>query len=88
MTHDDLPVRWKTKVAEWIKAHRGDGRGLLGAGDFPSSRRLEMEFEDGSSVSFRYAILIEAPELGEVGVFTQHGGNHIFPLGGTIISWS
>jgi hypothetical protein len=87
MTHDDLPTRWKSKVSEWIEAHGGDSRDLFSAADFPISQRLKMDFEDGSSVSFRYAISIEAPEWGEVGVFTEHCGYHLFPIGGVLVSF-
>ena len=45
-----------------------------------------MIFDDGSTASFRYAILIEAPALNEIGIFTEHCGYHIFPLGGTHIA--
>ncbi len=45
-----------------------------------------MTFEDDSIASFKYAILIEAPELDEIGVFTEHRGYHIFPLGGTYVA--
>ncbi|MBK8093904.1 MAG: hypothetical protein IPK32_18490 [Verrucomicrobiaceae bacterium] len=47
---------------------------------------MDITFEDGSKASFYYAILIEAPELNEVGVFTEHCGYHIFPLGGTHVA--
>jgi hypothetical protein len=37
-------------------------------------------FEDDSKVEFKYAFVIQAPEMREVGVFTEHCGYHIFPL--------
>jgi hypothetical protein len=54
--------------------------------DFPCSHRISMTFDDGSTASFFYAILIEAPDLNEVGVFTEHCGYHIFPLAGTHVA--
>ena len=54
--------------------------------DFPCSHSVNVTFDDGSTASFRYAILIEAPELNEVGIFTEHCGYHIFPLGGTHVT--
>jgi hypothetical protein len=84
--HEDLPPRWKTKVVEWIRAFADDSRERFGAGDFPCSHSISMTFDDGSTASFFYAILIEAPESNEVGVFTEHCGYHIFPLAGTHVA--
>lgn len=86
MRHDDLPPRWKTKVVQWIRDFADDTRESFGAGDFPCSHSVSMIFDDGSTASFHYAILIEAPELNEIGIFTEHCGYHIFPLGGTHIT--
>jgi hypothetical protein len=41
---------------------------------------LHIDLPDGSSAHFRFAVVIEAPDLGEVGIFTEHCGYHIFPL--------
>jgi hypothetical protein len=86
MKHDDLPPRWKAKVIEWIRQFANDSRVHFSAGDFPCSHSISITFDDGSTASFQYAILIEAPELNEVGVFTEHCGYHIFPLGGTHVA--
>lgn len=82
MKHEDLRVRWKAKVAEWKHAFAHDNREHFSAGDFPHAYGVSVMFEDGSAVTFRYAILIEAPEWKEIGVFTGHCGYHLFPLGG------
>jgi len=86
MKHDDLPERWKAKVADWVErlGHSDDGR--FSAMDFPCSHNVNLIFDDGSTACFRYAIAIEAPELCEVGVFTEHCGYHIYPLGGTHVA--
>lgn len=83
MKHDDLPARWKIKVADWVfrLGHSEDGR--FSVMDFPCSHSVDMTFDDGSKALFHYAILIEAPEFNELGVFTEHCGYHIFSLGGT-----
>jgi hypothetical protein len=39
-----------------------------------------MEFPDGSSAFFHYAFYLKDETLGEVAVFTEHCGYHIFPL--------
>lgn len=80
MKHDDLPQRWRAKVIEWIRTYADDSRERLSAEDFPCSHSISITFDDGSTASFLYAILIEAPDLNEVGVFTEHCGYHIFPL--------
>lgn len=86
MKQDDLPPRWKAKLAEWIEKHGDARRGRLGAGNFPTSNTLQITFEDQSKVCFRYALTIEAPDLNEIGVFTEHCGYHIFPLYGTTVT--
>lgn len=83
MNRDDLPQRWKTRIRDWIQAHSEDAREHLCAYDFPSSHSVQITFEDESRASFNYAIVVEAPDLRELGIFTEHCGYHIFPLGGT-----
>lgn len=86
MKHDDLPERWKAKVADWVSRLGHSENGRFSAMDFPCSHSLDMTFDDGSKASFHYAILIEAPEFNELGVFTEHCGYHVFPLGGTHVA--
>ena len=86
MKHDDIPAHWKTKVTEWIRSFADDIRERFIADDFPCSHSISMRFDDGSTASFQYAILIEAPELNELVIFTEHCGYHIFPLGGTHVA--
>jgi len=78
MKHDDLPQRWKAKVAEWVQKLGHSKNGRFSAMDFPCSHTVDVTLDDGSTASFLYAILIEAPELNEVGIFTEHCGYHIF----------
>ncbi|UOQ74172.1 hypothetical protein [Hymenobacter cellulosilyticus] len=80
MRHEDLPERWKTKLQEYLKARGSTESDRLGASDFPLNRIVRIQFEDGSHVEFRHAFVIEAPELREVAVFTEHCGYHLFPL--------
>ena len=86
MNHDDLPLRWKTKVVNWIRIYGDDTRVRFSAEDFPYSHSISMIFDDGSTALFQHAILIEAPELNEIGVFTECCGYHIFPLAGTHVA--
>lgn len=86
MNHNDLPPRWRTKLAEWIHQHTGGTRDQLKAGDVPIDQKLLLKFDDGSEASFNYAIAIEAPHLQEVGVFTEHCGYHVFFSPGLVVT--
>lgn len=86
MRHDDLPPRWKAKIRQWISTYGDDSHARLGAGDFPSSSCVHLKFEDGSTAAFNFAIVMEAPELNEIGFFTEHCGYHIFSLDGTHVA--
>ena len=86
MTHADLPPRWRSRVIQWIRTYADDTREDFGELDFPHSHTVDMIFDDGSRASFRRPILIEAPELEEIGIFTLSCGYHIFPLAGTHVA--
>ncbi len=77
----DLPERWRSKLAVYLSAK---GRSRLGAGDFPSTG-LRICFPDDSEARFRYAFAIQDDEYGEVAVFTEHCGYHVFPGIETIV---
>jgi hypothetical protein len=76
----DLPLRWKERVERLVQERTGGKRDRLGASDFPAGNVVHLAFPDGSSAHFRFAVVVEAPEIGEVGVFTEHCGYHIFPF--------
>ena len=80
MRAKDLPERWRTRLEEWIRRKSSDHRLTPGAPDFPSDTIVHIELADGSSSHFRFAFAIEAPDIGELGIFTEHCGYHIFPL--------
>ena len=86
MKHIDLPQRWKRKIIEYLKS-QGEDRDTLEAFDFFPNRIVRIKFEDESYAEFKYALVINAPEFREVGVFTEHCGYHIFNLGGTYIDY-
>ncbi|UII21192.1 hypothetical protein [Fulvivirga ligni] len=85
MKDKDLPDRWRAKVNEYLKAQGVTDRNKLSASDFQINKTAKIKFEDDSYAEFRYPLIINAPELDEVGVFTEHCGYHIFSLGGTDI---
>ncbi|MFZ2280664.1 MAG: hypothetical protein WAW39_22890 [Prosthecobacter sp.] len=78
----DLPARWQVGLLEHL---RSKGRDQLSAGDFPCNTTLVVRFEDDSEVRFQHAFAIRDKDLGEIGVFTEHCGYHVFPGGGTVI---
>lgn len=59
----------------------------LSAYDFTSNDEVEIVFEDGSSVKFKYSFYVECPGKGQIAVFTEHCGYHLFSsLGATVCS--
>ncbi len=78
MRHQDLPQRWKDRVVQHLRSRGEEKHDRLSAYDFPGNHVAKIRFEDGSFAEFRYPLVIEAPELNEVGVFTEHCGYHIF----------
>jgi hypothetical protein len=84
MKHNDLPQRWKEKIENYL-IQSGKSYKKLSAFEFNSSNTVNLKFPDGSSARFRYAFVIYAPELNEIGVFTEHCGYHIFPFEDTEI---
>ena len=78
MKHQDLPERWKKKLTEYLRSKGREEKTTLDVYDFDQSRTIKIKFEDESYAEFRYALLIEAPELNEAGLFTEHCGYHIF----------
>lgn len=85
MKSKDLPERWAKKVKEYLLKNGVEDRTELSAMDFFSNQTITIKFEDESEVKFNYTLVIEAPELNEVGVFTEHCGYHIFPMGGSSV---
>lgn len=84
--HEDLPKRWKKKLIEYLRNNGEEEREELSAYDFFPNQIVQIKFEDESFAEFRYSLVINAPELNEVGIFTEHCGYHIFNLGGTFIN--
>ncbi len=76
MNQNDLPERWKNKIKEYLK-EKGSRYETISASDFQIDESVEIKFEDGSFASFKYPLIIEAPEFQEVGVMTEHCGYFI-----------
>jgi hypothetical protein len=82
MKSDDLPERWAERLKVYMR-ERGSERGHLSAADFGANQHLKINFPDGSFALFQFAFYLLDRELGEVAVFTEHCGYHVFPLAGT-----
>ncbi|MDB2384519.1 hypothetical protein N9V90_01605 [Endozoicomonas sp.] len=83
MNYEDLPDRWKVQIKEHLPSRSINNREKLNAYDFNTHQVAKLIFEDDSYAQFKYRYIIEAPELKEVGVFTEHCGYHIFNMYGT-----
>lgn len=80
MRHTDLPERWKVKVQDYLNAKGETKYKTLSTSEFSANSTVKIKFEDDSKVEFKFAFIIEAPEFGEVAVFTEHCGYHLFTL--------
>ena len=76
-----VPESWRPRLRQYLRDRRGDERDRLSAGDFSPGQSVSIRFHDGSYVLFRYAFAIRDEGAGEVIVFTEHCGYHVFPLG-------
>ncbi|MFO0950164.1 MAG: hypothetical protein U0835_03240 [Isosphaeraceae bacterium] len=76
-----VPEAWKPRLRRYLRETRGEDRERLSAGDFPSDQSVIIRFPDGSHALFRYAFALEDVSAGEVAVFTEHCGYHVFPSG-------
>ncbi|WP_337174264.1 hypothetical protein [Paludisphaera sp.] len=76
-----MPDAWKPRLRQYLRERRGEDRERLSAGDFPPGQSVLIRFPDGSHALFRFAFAIADEAAGEVAVFTEHCGYHIFPTG-------
>jgi hypothetical protein len=76
-----VPKAWKPRLRRYLRERRGEERDRLSAGDFSPGRSVFIRFSDGSHALFRSAFAIRDEGAGEVIVFTEHCGYHVFPLG-------
>lgn len=82
MKYKDLPDRWKGKLTEYLKSNGRKDKTTLDVYDFHQSQTIKISFEDESYAKFNYALLVEAPEFNETGLFTEHCGYHVFSSAG------
>jgi hypothetical protein len=76
-----VPEAWKPRLKQYLRERHGEDRERLSAGDFPPGQSVLIRFPDGSHVLFRFALAITDEAVGEVAVFTEHCGYHVFPAG-------
>ena len=72
-----VPDAWQPQ----LRLHLGEDRDRLDASDFPTDQSVAIRFPDGSHVFFRHAFAITERRIGEVAIFSEHCGYHIFPSG-------
>ncbi|MFO0892700.1 MAG: hypothetical protein U0790_26600 [Isosphaeraceae bacterium] len=76
-----VPEAWKPRLRQYLRERCGVDRECLSAGDFPPDQSVLVRFPDGSHAHFRFAFAIADEAAGEVAVFTEHCGYHVFPSG-------
>jgi hypothetical protein len=74
-----VPEEWKPRLRAYLRERHGEDRETLSASDFPSGQSVRIGFPDGSSVLFHHAFALMDESRGEVAVFTEHCGYHVFP---------
>jgi hypothetical protein len=77
-----VPEAWQPRLREYLRLRHGADRDRLSAGDFPPDQSVMIRFPDGSQVHFRCALAMTDESVGEVAVFTEHCGYHVFPADG------
>ena len=76
-----VPEAWKPRLRQFLRERRGEDRESPSTVDFPCGQSVFIRFPDGSHALFRYAFAIVDETAGEVAVFTEHCGYHVFPAG-------
>lgn len=79
--HPEIPRRWQERLEAYLRKQGEETRTHLSASDFRHS--VSLRFADGSYALFRNAFYLASEELGEIVVFTEHCGYHVFPRYGT-----
>lgn len=81
MKLDQLPQKWRDRLAELVRSKHGKDH------DSPQfeDRSLRLTFEDRSAAFFKFAFYLTDPQTNELAVFTEHCGYHLFPFWGTEI---
>ncbi len=75
-----VPEVWKLRLKLYLRERHGDDREHLSASDFAPRQSVLIRFPDGSHALFRSAFAIKDEPSGEVAVFTEHCGYHVFPV--------
>jgi hypothetical protein len=75
-----VPDAWKPRLKEYLRDRYGEDREALHAGDFRC--HVQIRFPDGSFVFLQHAFYLLDRAAGQVAVFSEHCGYHVFPLGG------
>jgi hypothetical protein len=76
-----VPEAWKPRLKQYLRERHGEDRERRSAGDFPPGQSVLIRLPDGSHALFGFAFAITDEAVGEVAVFTEHCGYHVFPAG-------
>lgn len=76
---NSLPGHWQKWLEAWCLEKSEGKTKRLTAYDFESGSSVVLRFEDGSFAQFDGAFYAHDCEKGELAVFTEHCGYHIFP---------
>ncbi|WP_435005637.1 hypothetical protein P12x_003452 [Tundrisphaera lichenicola] len=76
-----VPDALKPRPRQNLRKRRGEDCERLSASDFPPDQSVLIRFPDGSDALLRFAFAIADESAGDVAVFTEHCGYHIFPCG-------
>lgn len=71
-----MPQHWKTWLENYCYEISNGERRALWVQDF--GRNLSIKFQDGSTCHFKHAIGAKDSTRGEIAVFTEHNGYHVF----------
>jgi hypothetical protein len=84
MKHHQLPDHWQNRVVALARELSGGRYSTLGAEAF-KQQAVRLRFPDGSAALFLYSFVLTDEARGELAVFTEHCGYHVFPLEDTTV---
>ncbi len=76
MQYKDLPEKWKSKIADYLRDNGKEGNELNSHDfEFPV---VDIKLKGSSFIEIQHALVIDAPEFREVIIFTEDSEYHIF----------
>jgi hypothetical protein len=75
---EHLSAKWQSRLKDHIRILSGGEYETPGARHFTET--IYLKFPDDSEAKFHWAFYLKDEAAGELAVFTEHCGYHIFPL--------